>query len=162
MNEYKRYNLASRWQFNATPDQVWQAIGDPKVWSQWWSSVSVQMVPSESPTCPEAARCTWRTPLGYRLTVILTPTLLQAPTLSEFTANGELVGNGTCRLFATASKTNVNITWNVATTKPWMNQFAFLLGPAFRINHAWIMRSGEASLKKWLRLKYPPRFTLTS
>jgi hypothetical protein len=151
MTKPVHYKLLTQWKFNATPDDVWQAIGDPRIWSSWWHGVTVQVVPSNSSDFPEAARCTWHTPLGYNLTFILTLTRQQAPTLSEFAASGELMGNGTCRLTTDGQFTTVDITWNVTTTKTWMNRFGALLGPAFRINHAWVMHSGEVSLAAWLK-----------
>jgi len=41
-------------------------------------------------------------------------------------------------------------TWRVCVEKPWMQRLEFLLKPFFTVNHTYVMRRGEAGLRREL------------
>lgn len=87
-------------------------------------------------------RFTWKGTLPYRLRFNLRATRIDAPSLIEGDACGELEGVGRWLLRQDGAWTTVRYDWNVRTTKAWMNWFAFLLKGPFRRNHDRVMGWG--------------------
>jgi hypothetical protein len=68
-------------------------------------------------------------------------------------AFGELEGDGTWYFKEENNVTMVQYNWNVKTNKAWMNYFAFILKPLFKLNHDVVMKWGAEGLAKKLNAK---------
>lgn len=146
------YHFVSTWRLNAPIDQVWAALTNPTQWPKWWSGLkSINHTTDQANGIGTKSQLIWRAPFGYRLSFETTITEARPPALLAFTAVGDLVGQGRCQL--TTPKPNltiVTITWDVATTKPWMNRWAWFLRPIFTFNHRLLMSAGERGLARFL------------
>lgn len=68
----------------------------------------------------------------------------------EGEATGELEGTGRWMLTSEDGWTRVRYTWDVRTTRWWMNLLAPVARPAFNWNHDELMREGGESLARRL------------
>jgi hypothetical protein len=70
----------------------------------------------------------------------------QPPYLLEAHASGELEGVGVWRLYTGPLGTVAVYSWDVSTTRRWMNRIAPFARPAFAWNHDYVMRQGAQGL----------------
>ncbi len=146
----KTYHFVSHWTFEAPPQQVWKALVDPLMWPQWWPSLDTAAPKGSRARTGSETKAVFRAPLGYRLHLILAITSQDYLRLITFKSGGDLLGNGRMQMRVHGGRTHLAIYWDVATTKPWMNRFAFILSQPFRSSHAYVMRSGEQGLEAYL------------
>lgn len=77
--------------FDATPDQVWDAIGRVDAYRSWWPWLrTFDAVALEE---GETWRCTIRPPLPYDLRLAVTIDLLDHPNRIDATVGGDLTGS---------------------------------------------------------------------
>ncbi|MBK8726173.1 MAG: SRPBCC family protein [Holophagaceae bacterium] len=146
------YAFQTHWTFKAPLEQVWPLIHDVDAWPSWWRGVEKVEVlePGDAQGIGSLRRFTWKGTLPYRLRFNLRATRIDAPSLIEGDACGELEGVGRWLLRQDGAWTTVRYDWNVRTTKAWMNWFAFLLKGPFRRNHDRVMGWGAEGLAKRL------------
>jgi hypothetical protein len=95
----------------------------------------------------------WRSRLPYDLVFEATVTRIERPVSLVGVSTGELVGRGTWDLSQDGAVTTVRHTWEVRTTKRWMNLLAPLARPFFAWNHTYSMRQGGEALARLLRAR---------
>jgi polyketide cyclase/dehydrase/lipid transport protein len=151
----KGFALVSRWSLDAPIEAVWEAIYDSDHWPQWWKYVrSVREIQKgDSSGVGAIRRFTWTSRLPYSLTFDMRTTVVERPYRLEGEAIGELVGSGRWSLTRLGSVTEVRYTWEVATTRAWMNAMAPLLAPAFKWNHNQVMAEGGRALARVLGVR---------
>jgi hypothetical protein len=149
------FALVSHWLIAAPIDAVWNEIYAVEDWPKWWKYVRrVQEVRKGDESGVGAVRrYTWSSRLPYSLTFDMRVTRVERPHLLAGEALGELTGSGLWMLSATPDGTQVRYEWNVATTRPWMNLLAPLLGPVYRWNHGEVMRAGARGLAERLHVR---------
>ena len=143
-----RYEFLTSWCVAAPIERVFAVLNDSAAFPEWWDGVTaVEVLESgDADGVGELARWSWRSALPYTLSFHSRVTRIDAPYLIEGHATGELVGTGIWRLFSGPSSTAVLYSWQVRTTKPWMNIWGPLARPAFRWNHDHVMRKGGIGL----------------
>ena len=136
----------------APPRQVASAILDVQNWPQWWDGLeSATVAEPQADIIGSRIECTWRSLTGYRLTLGIVITTYTPERTIVFTSSGDLVGGGSWTFEPTAEKaTKMEIVWQVATEKGWMNLLAPVLRPLFIYSHNLLMRRGERGLRKYL------------
>lgn len=159
------YHLRSTWDVPAPAPQVWQVLADPAFsWPRWWPGLvadTADVVPSPSgargpsgtpgfspgPTADVGSRVRvrFRSPLGYALRLVLVLAEVDAPRRAVLAVDGDLVGTGTVVVAGTTTS-RVDVAWDVATRRRWMNVAAPVLGGAFAAAHGHVMRAGERGL----------------
>jgi hypothetical protein len=146
------YRFITVWKLRAPIDAVWQAIYETEKWPSWWRGVvSVEDVRAgDSDGIGAVRRYVWRSRLPYTLAFDMEATRIEAPRLLEGKASGELEGAGTWRLAETEGVTTVGYTWEVRTTRPWMNLLTPLARPLFAWNHDYVMKQGGEDLARLL------------
>lgn len=139
-----RYDFLTCWCVEAPIERVFAVLNDSAAYPQWWKGVTAVEVlePGGADGVGELARWSWRSALPYTLRFDSRVTRVEAPYLIEGRASGELEGTGIWRLFSDPASTAVLYSWQVRTTKPWMNIWGPLARPAFRWNHDQVMRQG--------------------
>ncbi len=150
-----RYELVSHWHFAAPADCIWDALYAVEDWPKWWRYVlAVQELKAGDANGLGAVRkYTWGSRLPYRLSFAMRTTVVQAPQVLEGVAEGELNGTGRWTLSAEGASTRVRYDWQVATSRPWMNALAPVLGPMFRWNHGEVMAEGARGLARFLGVR---------
>jgi uncharacterized protein YndB with AHSA1/START domain len=146
------YRFVTVWKLRAPIDAVWQAIVEADKWPYWWRGVvSVQSLRAgDAQGVGGVARYVWRSRLPYTLAFDMEVTRVEPPALIEGRASGELEGTGTWRLVETDGVTTVGYTWEVRTTRPWMNLLTPIARPLFAWNHDYVMKSGGECLARLL------------
>lgn len=146
------YHFTSDWNINATPALAELAIHNVPEWKLWWRDLVYVNIVRETPSyIGSEFEAAWRSAVGYTLHMSIVITSFEAGKSIGFDATGDLQGSGTWQFTsAQHGTTAMHITWNVATTKPWMNTLAPLLKPLFTLNHHILMRRAETSLNKYL------------
>jgi len=146
------YTFVTVWRIEASIEAVWDAIYHSENWPAWWGSVRrvVEVAPGDESGIGNVRRYFWRSRLPYDLVFEVEVTRLQRPVALEGASAGELVGRGTWSLSQDGAVTTVRNTWEVRTTKGWMNLLAPLARPIFGWNHAYSMRQGGEGLARLL------------
>jgi uncharacterized protein YndB with AHSA1/START domain len=146
------YRFVTVWKLRAPIAAVWQAILETDKWPSWWRGVvSVERLRAgDAQGVGAAARYVWRSRLPYTLAFDMEVTRAEPHALLEGRASGELEGTGTWRLVETDGVTTVGYTWQVRTTRPWMNLLAPIARPLFAWNHDYVMKSGGEGLARLL------------
>jgi uncharacterized protein YndB with AHSA1/START domain len=147
-----KYEFLTTWCVTAPIDSVFEVLHDEASYPQWWKGVqSVEILQSGGDDgIGRLARYSWRSLLPYTLTFDARVSRVERPYLMEGRADGELEGLGVWRLYESQAGTAVVYSWQVRTTKRWMNAFGPLPRPAFRWNHDLVMRQGGVGLARRL------------
>ena len=142
------YAFFSVWKLAAPIQRVWDAIASPRHYPAWFRYVTAAETvhPGDAAGLGAVTRTRWTTALPYGFVFDARTTRAERPYLLEQTATGDLAGTGRWELSEDAGVTTARYAWTVHTTKPWMQLLAPLAGPAFRWNHAVLMRAGGAGL----------------
>ena len=149
------YRFITVWQIEAPIDAVWEALYRSDRWPAWWNSVRrvVEITPGDENGIGNLRRYTWRSRLPYLLEFELRVTRVERPRVLEGLSAGELVGRGTWNLSSDGGVTTVRNTWEVQTTKGWMNLLAPIARPLFAWNHTYSMRQGGEGLARLLQAR---------
>ena len=146
------YRFVTVWKLRAPIDAVWTAIIESEKWPAWWPGVlSVdELRPADAGGLGGVRHYVWRSKLPYNLAFDMRAIAMDPPRYLEGRASGELEGIGTWRLAETDGVTTVGYTWQVRTTKAWMNFLAPVARPLFAWNHNYVMSRGAEGLAKRL------------
>ena len=150
--KHRHYNFVSTWHVSAPVGTVEAAILDINSWKQWWDGLEDgRVVTHNGDIVGGVITCTWKSLAGYHLTMRLTITDYLPQQRIVFRSDGDLVGEGSWAFQTTAEGgTQMDIAWNVTTTKTWMNLFGPVLRPLFVQNHHILMCKGEQGLQEYV------------
>jgi uncharacterized protein YndB with AHSA1/START domain len=146
------YRFATRWDIDAPITQVWAEIERPENWAEWWPGlVEVrELEVGDALGVGAVKRFTFKSFLPYTLSFQARITEVVPPRLFRIAAVGELEGIGTYELREFGGETRASLTWQVRTTKTWMNLLAPVAAPLFTWNHDKLMEKGGQGLSKRL------------
>ncbi|HEV2060654.1 MAG TPA: SRPBCC family protein [Solirubrobacteraceae bacterium] len=142
------YSFLTTWCVDAPIGDVWDVISASDRYPEWWKGVKkvVELEPGGEHGIGALSRLTWRSKLPYSLEFDMRVTRSQPPYLLEAHARGELVGVGVWRLYEGAAGTALVYSWEVCTSRGWMNRLAWVGRAAFAWNHDYVMRQGAYGL----------------
>jgi uncharacterized protein YndB with AHSA1/START domain len=148
------YHYVSTWQLRAPIEQVWPAISNLHRLPDWYPAV--QQVQTLTPGDPDRVGSRVRYQIKGRLPMRLafeaTISRVVPPRELELQAGGDLAGTGRWDLQQQGEVTNVRYTWDVRTTKPWMNLAAPLARPLFTWNSKGVMLQAGEGLARFLQV----------
>ena len=146
------YHFVSTWQIQAPIERVWEEIYHAERWPSWWKYVVgvEELEPGAADGVGKRVHLLFRTRLPYTLGFDVRLTRVQPPSELESEATGELEGIGRWTLTSVDGGTLVRYTWDVRTTRWWMNLLAPFARPAFSWNHDQLMREMAESLARRL------------
>ncbi len=149
------YRFVTVWRIQAPAADVWQALRDSQQYPQWWPGMeNVEILDRGAPDgTHQRVRVTTRSRLPYRLQFETIGREAREPDLIVVDAVGELDGSGRWELEEDAGLTKATYTWEVATTKRWMNAIEPFARPLFIWNHHVIMGRGGESLARHLEAR---------
>ena len=147
-----RYRFVTVWRLNAPLAPVWRAVYDADSWPSWWRGVVsvTKLGDGDATGVGSRRRYVWRSFLPYSLAFDMEATRIEEPRLIEGRAWGELEGIGLWEFEQGGGVTTVRYTWDVRTTRAWMNLLSPLARPIFALNHDYVMRQGAKGLAKLL------------
>lgn len=142
------YRFLTTWRLAAPVDEVWEALHDAATYPRWWPGFEdVEVLRAGAPDgVGRRVRITMRGWLPYRLRFEVVGREAQKPDRVVLDATGSLQGSGRWELHHDGGVTTMTYSWEVATTKAWMNVVAPFARPAFIANHHVAMRRGAEGL----------------
>jgi carbon monoxide dehydrogenase subunit G len=146
------YHYVSTWQLQAPIEQVWTAISDLEGLPAWYTGVQeVQtLAPGDAQGVGTRVRYVIKGRLPLRLAFDATVTRAVPPRDLELRAEGELAGTGRWSLEQHNEVTTARYTWDVRTTRPWMNLVAPIARPLFTWNSKGVMLQAGEGLARFL------------
>ena len=142
------YSFLTTWCFDAPIGPVWNLISALERYPEWWRGVEsvTELEPGGEHGVGALSRLAWRSKLPYTLEFDVRVTRAEPPYLLQGQASGALEGVGICRLYEGAAGTAIVYSWDVSTTRRWMNRLSPIARPAFTWNHDYVMRQGAHGL----------------
>jgi uncharacterized protein YndB with AHSA1/START domain len=148
-----QYRFLDKWYIPHPIDVVFeelmQAEDYPKWWGEAWKRVTA-IGDARAGTVGARSEVIAGGFLPYTIKLELEVTRVERPQLISVVSSGDLEGTGTWRLHEFDGGTAVSYDWRVQAGKPLIRRFSPVVKPLFRANHTWVMRHGQADLKRWL------------
>jgi Polyketide cyclase / dehydrase and lipid transport len=149
-SDLHRYRFRSSWELSAPERQVYRVLSDPRRYPVWWPEIrEVRQLSQDS------GEMRFRSVLPYELAVVATEARRDpAAGVLEARLDGDL--RGFTRWTVTARgplRTVAVFDEDVVVRKPLMRMLALPGRPAFRANHALMMRNGRAGLAHYLSVQ---------
>jgi uncharacterized protein YndB with AHSA1/START domain len=146
------YHYVSSWQLQAPIEQVWTAISDLEHLPAWYHGVQEveELTPGDAQGVGTRVRYVMKGRLPLRLAFEATVTRVVPPRELELRAEGELAGTGRWSLEQQGDVTTARYTWDVRTTRPWMNLVAPIARPLFTWNSKGVMLAAGDGLARFL------------
>ena len=142
------YSFLTTWCVAAPIEPVWDLISSSERYPEWWKGVRkvTELEPGGENGVGTLSRLEWRSKLPYSLEFDVRVTRSEPPYLLEGHASGELEGVGVWRLYSSDIGTALVYSWDVSTTRAWMNAISPLARRVFAWNHDYVMRQGAIGL----------------
>jgi hypothetical protein len=156
------YEFVSVWKFDASIEDVGNAIADVMKWPTWWKAVkSVRLLEKGVGEYWLGAvyKHVWSSPLPYAIEFDIEIIDVVPYKRLAGRASGDLIGTGVWTLEEKDGVTTATYEWKVRTSKLWMNLIAPLAKPIFKWAHNKVMDQGERGLKKLLLAGHPQKPT---
>jgi hypothetical protein len=149
------YHYVSTWQLQAPMEQAWAAITDLEHLPTWYRGVQQarELTPGDAQGVGRRVRYVIKGRLLLRLAFEATTTRSVAPRDQELWAQGELAGTGRWSLDQQGEVTTARYSWDVRTTRPWMNLLAPLARPLFAWNSRGVMLQAGEGLAHFLGVR---------
>jgi hypothetical protein len=140
------YSFASDWHVPAALDDTYAVLADPVCYPAWWPQVR-----EAERIDDDRVRMRVRSTLPYDLRFTTTRSAEDARRgLLEARLHGDLDGVSRWRLVADEAGTRVRFEEEVLAVKPLLRLLGPVARPAFRANHATMMRAGERGLRSYV------------
>jgi uncharacterized protein YndB with AHSA1/START domain len=142
----KPHELVTRWEVEATPDEVFSILEDATALPRWWPSVYQEVTEVDAGGADGVGRVMsfvskgW---LPFTMSWSARITGFQRPSTIELDAFGDFEGRGVWTLEASGSTCVVTHRWTVRAEKPLLETFRSVVAA----NHEWAMARGLESLK---------------
>jgi uncharacterized protein YndB with AHSA1/START domain len=148
------YHYISTWQLQAPIERVWLAISDLERLPAWYPAVQqVQtLAAGDADGVGSRVRYLIKGRLPMRLAFEATIARVVPPRELELRAEGELAGTGRWELEQRGEVTSVRYTWDVRTTKAWMNLAAPVARPLFTWNTRGVLLEAGQGLARFLQV----------
>jgi hypothetical protein len=144
------YGFRSVWRLAADIDRVYDVLADLGRYPSWWPQVR-----RVEPYGDETATLVIRSALPYSLRLrVRTAREDRAGRVLEARIGGDLEGWSRWSLRAADAGCEAVFEEQVAAQRHQLRQP--IARAAFELNHAWMMRSGELGLRRWLRSHRKP------
>jgi hypothetical protein len=153
-DDANRYAFVTRWELEATPEEVFSILEEATALPRWWPSVYLEVTEVDAGGADGVGRVVSFFTKGWApYTLRWSARVLSAtrPTHLELEAFGDLQGRGVWAIEAKSPGCVVTYTWTVRAEKPLLKSLSFALKPFFAANHEWAMARGLESLKLELR-----------
>jgi len=146
------YHFVTVWRLQAPIERVWDELQHPERWPAWWKGFREvrELEAGAEDGVGAVKRFGVRGALPYTLFFDGRIVRVDAPRSLELDASGELEGTGRWSLEQQGDITEARYTWDVRTSKPWMNALAPVARPFFAWNHDVVMKDGGQRLARLL------------
>ncbi|MBP9719195.1 MAG: hypothetical protein KBD46_01905 [Candidatus Levybacteria bacterium] len=137
--QHAKYAFKTTFAIEAPKKKVWDALLDYTMWPQWWKGLqSIRTIKDPKAPKDHKLACTVGFTLYYLNFTLLLDKIIPDKSI-QILSRGDLHGIGLFTLLEKADTTTVSFTWDVETTKTWMNLLAPIARPIFIYEHNMIM-----------------------
>ncbi len=126
--------------FDASPEQLWEAMARVDDYRRWWPWLRRFDAPGLEPGV--TWRATVQPPLPYRLTFDLHLVAVDAPRLIAADVTGDLEGEARIELAATPMGSELHFTSALVPTNRVLRAVAQAAEPMARFGHQWVLDTG--------------------
>jgi hypothetical protein len=147
------YQFLDRWIVPYGIDAVFDVVGDPLTYPEWWTTVFLAADGDAGP--PAVGNRTTvvaRGFLPYRLRFTLETTAVERPSRISSRLVGDFEGTGEWCLRPEGTGTICELDWRPIVNKAGVRQLTPLLRPLFQANHNWTMQQGQRLVLDRLRV----------
>ena len=138
------YRFLDHWVVPHAIEQVFDAVGEPLAYPEWWSDVFLSTSGDGGPPQPgNRTSVVARGFLPYRLRFTLECLEVERPARILSRLTGDFEGTGEWRLREEQGATFAELDWRPVVNKSGVRQLTPLLRPLFRANHNWTMQRGQ-------------------
>ena len=150
------YHFITKWQVEATCQEVYTLLKEAKELPRWWRSVYLDIAILDKGDENGRGRVIELYTKGflpYTLRWKSRVTAVNPDTFSGFSleAFGDFMGRGTWIFTQNGKDCDIVYDWQIAAEKPLLKYLSFMMKPIFSANHHWAMNKGLESLKLELR-----------
>lgn len=147
---HTKYHFVTTFTLAAPLPQVWDVILDYQQWPVWWKGVKkISVIPTKKASKDKQLVCHIGFPF-YTLYCTLTLDKVVEHNMIHILSHRDLEGIGVFTFAEKNAATTVTFTWDVKTTKFWMNLVAPLAKPIFIHSHYLVMNWFAKGLAKHL------------
>lgn len=143
------YHFITTWEFEAEPARVWDHVGDPGRWTDFWPGLEeVRLLggPGDGEV-GSTYEFVFKSFLPYTVSLEGRVVEVVARERMVIETEGELEGTGTFTMEEPSTGvTRTSLAWDTATTVAWMNATAPVLRGLFEWNHDFLMRKAGNGL----------------
>jgi hypothetical protein len=140
------YRFRSEWPLAASTDVVYLALSELADYPAWWPEVRSAVRIDD-----EAYRLTCRSSLPYDLDFVTRQNRMDANAgLLEANMTGDLEGFSRWTITSAGSGTTAVFEEEVTANKSLLRKLALVARPAFKVNHALMMKHGRRGLSTYL------------
>ena len=140
------YRFLDEWQLPADIERVYDLVGHPLDYPNWWGAVFVAADGDGGDPAPgKKVSVEARGFLPYRLHFSLTTLEVERPYRIHSRLDGDFEGTGTWLLQREGDGTRAQLDWRPSVQKAGVKQLSPVLRPLFRSNHNWTMKRGQES-----------------
>jgi len=141
------YRFLDRWRVSHPIERVFDTVGEPFAYPEWWSDVFLAADGDGGPPEPgKRVAVLARGFLPYRLRFTMECVEVERPTRVRSRLSGDFEGTGEWRLREDGKTTVCELDWRPVVAKPLVRRLTPVLRPLFRANHDWTMRRGQARI----------------
>jgi len=138
------YRFLDRWQVPYPVERVFDTVGEPRAYPEWWADVFLAADGDGGPPEPgKRISVLARGYLPYRLRFTMECVEVERATRIRSVLTGDFEGTGEWRLREDGGVTLCELDWRPVVAKPLVRRLTPVLRPLFRSNHAWTMRRGQ-------------------
>ncbi len=145
------YHFLTTWELAASPERVWEFVGDPERWPTFWPGMEdVSLVDGPGAGSEGSSyEFVFKSFLPYTLTLKGTIVEIDAPRRLVVETRGELQGTGVFTIeVPREGVARTQLRWATRTTVAWMNLTAPLLRGLFERNHDVLMKRAGNGLSE--------------
>ena len=144
MGDPHRYKFRSEWRVEAAADLVYDVLADVEKYPTWWPQVRAARWLD-----PRSGELTCRSLLPYDLTFVIEREIEDpVDRILRAALRGDLTGESQWTVTADASGTLAVFDEDVTVSKHMIRAAGRVARPVLRFNHALMMRSGHAGLRR--------------
>jgi uncharacterized protein YndB with AHSA1/START domain len=146
------YRFLDEWHLAADIERVYDLVGRPVDYPQWWGEVFLEAEGDGGEPAPgNSVTVRARGFLPYKLRFTLTTLEVERPHRIHSRLDGDFEGTGTWILSEEDGGTKAQLDWRPSVNKAGVRQLTPVLRPLFRSNHAWTMRRGLTAAERVLQ-----------
>lgn len=144
------FEYAGKFDFDATPEELWTALGRTDNYEDWWTWMRDVKVTGSVPETGSSVDFGVVTPLPLRMQLRVEVVSALRPETIEATVSGDLSGNAALRFRPSGAGSTADVTWSVEVVKRAMRAAAVPMRPVLQWGQDWAVRVALRGFRRHL------------